>query len=196
MRTTITALMVGALLLSAPIAMAADADEDFAREGGYISLSALVAFDTTQQADLGGATFLPIKVDPGYGLTLRGGWRHMDHLSSELVLDVMIDRDYKVAGLTFLSSTTVAGSFQLKAPILTGRIQPYAVAGAGIFYFMQSATADDWVRFQLRGGLGLDVYVTRNWVFNIEGLYQYPTRRVNGVRVRDVLLTTGIAYRF
>lgn len=208
MRSMIMALVSGALLLSGSAALA-DEDEDspFAREGGYLGLSAQVTFGIFREDDLVMQN-LGADVSDGYGLALRGGWRHSPHLATELLMGVVIDRDYRVKDFTVPSTTDtetreITGTYNVKVPFLTDRIQPYAVAGMGIYYLKRAnTTKDDMVSFLIRGGLGLDVYVTENWVVNAEGIYMYPTSKgivapnTSKVRLDYVALNVGFSYRF
>ena len=205
MRTTITALMSGALLLCASVAAAEEPPDDrFSREGGYLGLGSLFSFEVFQETDLqrqnsvGSANVH----QPGFGLNLRGGWRHSPHLATELLLDVIVDRDYTVDG-SDSETREIASSFNLKVPFLTQRVQPYAAAGMGVLYTkIANTTEDDSVRFMLRGALGLDVYVTEHWVINMEGVYLYPTGKghvalnTGKVRLDTVSVGAGFAYRF
>lgn len=201
----ITALVSGALLLSASLAAAEEPPDDrFSRAGGYLGLGSLFSFELFQETDLQRQnSVLRANVhQPGFGLNVRAGWRHSPHLATEVLLDVIVDRDYTVNG-SDSETREIAGSFNLKLPFTTQRIQPYAAAGLGLLYTkIAGTTKDDSVRFMLRGGLGLDIYVTEHWVINTEAIYQYPTGKAHvapnsgKVRLDSVSVGAGFAYRF
>jgi opacity protein-like surface antigen len=205
MRTMITALVSGALLLCASLAAAEGPPDDrFSREGGYLGLGSLFSFEIFQESDLQSQnSVLHANVhQPGYGLNLRGGWRHSPHLATELLLDVIVDRDYTING-NDSETREIAGSFNVKVPFMTQRVQPYAAAGLGVLYTkIANTTTNDSVRFMLRGALGLDVYVTEHWVINTEAVYMYPTGKAHvdlnsgKVRLDTVSVGAGFAYRF
>jgi len=205
MRTMITALVSGALLLSASLATAADVDDDrFSREGGYLGMGSIFSFDMFREDDLQhqNAVNRANVHQPGYGFNVRAGWRHSEHLATELLMDVIIDRNYTVNGADS-ETIELGGTFNVKVPFTTQRFQPYAAAGMGVLYNkIRDTTTDDSTSFLLRGALGLDVYVTENWVINTEAVYNYsPNRRhvtlnTGRTRLDTVTIGAGFAYRF
>ena len=205
MRSMTTALLAGALLLCASTGSAEDrGPSEFAREGGYILLSGLAAFDLFREDKLEDKNSVrSASVDPGWGLGARAGWRHHPYVATELQIDVVVDRDVTANGRNN-ETREIASSFNLKVPFLTNRVQPYAIAGVGLFYSkIANTTKNDSVNFMFRGGLGLDVYVTEHWVVNTEAAYVLPAGK--GPVARDqsnisgldtIALALGFAYRF
>jgi opacity protein-like surface antigen len=218
MRPIIMALLSGALLLHASTGLADEQKSgEFAREGGYLGLSGFAAvgvihsrggtagkmFSVQEKQLLDKASVFSAEVDTGWGLNGRAGWRHSPHIATELQLEVVIDRDHNVNG-DHNETRNIAGTFNVKVPFVTTQVQPYAIAGLGIFYTkIAGTTKDDSTHFMLRGGLGLDMYVTEHWVVNTEATYVYPVGsgtiapghgEINSLDYVSVGI--GFAYRF
>ena len=181
MRSMMTALVAG-VFLCAPMAAADEEAGDYARDGGYLAMGSLFSWDTDDVYDL------------GYGLNVRSGWRHSPHLATEILLDVVIGRSSD----SFADRHEIAGTFNDKVPILTGRVQPYAAGGMGIFYSkFDGTTTGDSVAFVVRAAAGVDLYATPHWVLNVESVYQYPTpANTAGIRTPNISISAGVAYRF
>jgi opacity protein-like surface antigen len=78
---------------------------------------------------------------------------------------------------------------------LSGRFQPYAIAGAGMLGVVaQGDGPDDEVEFTGRVGTGIDVYATERYVVNLEGAYYLPTGDLDDVNFWSLGL--GLQYHF
>jgi opacity protein-like surface antigen len=209
----LTALTVAlSLLLGAP-ALAQD-DEDavesvFARQGGYVMGAVVGGFDAAAENDLNDLGFRDVNVAPAVGFNTRLGWRQSNHFGFEFELEYINDFTISFVDVydndTFRKSDALALAitFNGKVPLLTGRIQPYGIAGAGLLYYqIREGSKNDGTSFLVRAGIGLDYYITENIVANLEGSYAYPTSRIDPldqglpVDVDYVSLGVGLAYRF
>ncbi|MBW2274180.1 MAG: porin family protein [Deltaproteobacteria bacterium] len=196
------------LFLGAP-ALAQDDEEEesvFARQGGYVMAAVVGGFDAAAENDLVDLGFDDVNVAPGIGFNTRLGWRSTPHFGFEFELEYINDFTISFAenGVGVKTdSLALAMTFNGKVPILTGRIQPYGIAGAGLLYYkIREGSKNDGTSFLVRGGIGLDYYITENFVANIEGSYAYPTSRIDPldqglpVDADYVSLGVGLAYRF
>jgi opacity protein-like surface antigen len=225
----LTALIMAlSLLLGAP-ALAQDDDEEesvFARQGGYVFAAVVGGFDAAAENYLEDQpdVYRP-NVAPGVGFNARLGWRSSPHFGFELETEyindftfsyaqddidedndpIIVDKKFDTLALTI--------TFNAKVHLLTGRIQPYGIAGAGLLYYQNRDYKDrderdtkesksDDTSFALRGGIGLDYYITEQLVANIEGSYVYATSKLNvaesgsSVPLDYLSLGVGLAYRF
>jgi len=188
---------------------AAPRDDDYARSGPY------------GQADMAGIWYSQIKGDVkdrliaiGYGasvevesplgLGVRAGYRFFPHLSAEAqfqwfskaIVELINNNDDKFDAMK-IEALTVTGN--LKGYLLTGRVQPFVLAGVGLMH----ATSEDKVgigikpdgdSFAARFGGGVDLYVNRNFVIVVEGDYLLPTGKLN--ELKGVTWSVGLQYRF
>jgi opacity protein-like surface antigen len=205
----LTALVMAlSMLLGAP-ALAQDDDEEasvYAREGGYLYAAVVGGFDTAAENDLADLGFDDPNVAPGIGFNARLGWRSHPHFAFELETEYINDFTVSFSeGGIATKFDTLALTFTVngKVPILTGRIQPYGIAGAGLIYYqIREGSKNDGTSFALRVGIGVDYYITEKIVANIEGSYVYPTSRIDAlgkglpIDVDYLSLGVGLAYRF
>jgi hypothetical protein len=118
----------------------------------------------------------------GAVLGLRMGSRFSLELIGEQYQDMDIDLDL---GLTPTAELQLrAAMLQGKLYLLTGRIQPYLMAGAGYLDAkLKFAGLSERAAAPLgRGGIGIDVYLTRNLVLQLQGAYS----RGIGSELRDI----------
>jgi opacity protein-like surface antigen len=209
-----TLMMALSLSLGAP-ALADDDDEEeesvYARTGGYVYAAVVGGFDAALENDLvdldsPGHDIGNVNVAPGIGFNARLGWRSTPHFSFEFETEYI--NDFTVSftdNATAVKFDTLALTitFNGKVHLLTGRIQPYGIGGAGLLYYqIREGSKNDGTSFALRAGAGLDFYITEKLVANIEGSYVYPTSHFNGldldagVDIDYVSLGVGLAYRF
>ena len=86
-----------------------------------------------------------------------------------------------------------------KAYLLTGRIQPFLLVGAGFMHFDAKDALDlnlsvNGDAFAARFGGGLDVYLSPNVVIALDGSYVLPTGDADGLNY--VSWSLGLQYRF
>ena len=206
--------MLGSILLSSASFAQDDGDDgNYAREGGYVGLGAVYVSQSVDEDDIEGdleselarAGFPGVKtsldVDDTWGLNARVGARFGSRVAMEVVGDwfddVDVDIDTSVPGASAsLEAEAWAVTYNLKGYVLTGRAQPYAVVGGGLFNvdIDSSVGSEDEHGFSWRLGGGLDFYQTENIVLNLEALYYLPT---GDVRDFDfVSVGFGVQYRF
>lgn len=129
----------------------------------YIGVSGLTAFNTGDNAS---------DTDPSLGVAVRFGGRFHEHFAAEVGGEWNDRFDFDGDGhLTAWAATAAARGY-----LLTGRIQPYGILGAGIIQIREfgggSASAD--LGFAARGGFGLDYYLTRDLALSFTATYTRP----------------------
>jgi hypothetical protein len=162
------------------------AQEDYSRMGCYLGLAGTVAFPLGSEDAFEGPPGVSADVDDSLGLHARGGCRgkwaggevHFEWLDG---FDVEADGlDVKIGGwaLTVDGKLYPLAGLESKLPALARRFQPFATIGFGYLTFdlpplPPGVLEDDW-DFAGRFGGGLDVYVTRNVVINVDATYVLP----------------------
>jgi hypothetical protein len=161
----------------------------YARDGAYLALgghAAIENFDPPSPASR------PTERWSG-GLSARAGIRTHPHMAGELVFDWVSPWSTEGGDLT---SYLITGN--VKFNFLTGRIQPYAILGIGVYILVQdfdtggsSTSVPPGGRF----GAGIDYYIDEHVVVNFEGVYVPPLDS----RADDfpyALLQGNLMYRF
>ena len=165
-----------------------------------------------------------------FGVTGRGGYRCHPYVSAELQFERLSNFDGGITETTVNTWPSAADDvprnfdFELeslvfttnvKGHLLTGRYQPFVLAGVG-FMRMESKARDTtskaaldapdpnrdraadagdiWVEVALRFGGGLDFYLTENIVVSAEGSYLMPTGKLDDLDYYTFGL--GLQYRF
>ena len=171
-------------------------EDDFARSGGYLGISGTYAGDASRVKNLS---------ENSLGINARVGLRLAPNIAVEGEFEHLDGFDVAVAGtpIGIIESWVLTGN--VKGLLLTGRIQPYFVAGMGVLRakFVDTGgtlgsldfpaqTRD--TGFAVRLGGGVDVYVTRHLVVTLGASYVIPT---GGVEDLDFLsVAFGAQYRF
>jgi opacity protein-like surface antigen len=207
------AIVFSTILVFAGADPALAQDDDFARDGIYLSVNMAGAWYRDVRDDLkeeiGG---IPppkpfptdgVTVEEPFGLGARVGYRFHPHFAAEAHLQWFAN-----AAVRFTSedSTVMAFKFDnlaysgnVKVYLLTGRIQPFLLAGAGFMHF----SADDKVGlgiktsgedFAARFGTGIDLYITPSIAGFAEGAYVLTTGELDGLD--HVVWSVGLQYRF
>jgi hypothetical protein len=207
-------LVLGSLLLSSGSFAQDEEDDDggggdYGREGGYVGLGGTYLFESFDTDDieddiedgLAAAGFpgvnASVDVDDTWGLNARLGGRFGSWFAMELVGDWFdeadVDVDLSGAGPGVSADVEAwAVTYNLKGYLLTGRVQPYVLAGGG--YLDIDADEVDAGDFTWRLGGGYDFYTTENIVLNLEAAYYVPTGDVRDFDFITVGL--GLLYRF
>lgn len=207
-------LAVVAALFLLPAAALADPHEEakeakkpgFARRGFYVGVNAAYGFGNFYENAIEADVPFSINVNNAAGLNARVGYRILSFLAVEAHYEWMNDFQLKVAGLDILDQTThtVTGNLKLLLPLW--RFQPYLLLGAGGQYYdindKLTGLFDDsqWV-FAARPALGVDLYITRNVVFNVEGAGVIAlsdlSGQLSGVETLPyVSISAGLQWRF
>jgi len=176
--------------------------QDFARRGGYFVAGGNYVLE--QFTDPGRFRF-----EDSWGLNLRLGYRYIPWLSSELEWEFISGFDIKGQD----ADGTPVNEFGLKidggniglntkAYLMPGRIQPYLLVGIGVMYASVTNFPYQlsWLRnvegaaFSVRGGGGLNVYLTDQWGLTAGVSYVLPVGNLENLRY--VSVDGGFEYRF
>ncbi|MDH3213706.1 MAG: porin family protein [Myxococcales bacterium] len=187
---------LGIGLLAALVATAAPGraetpgEPDYARTGFHLGLGGAYAFENFDY-DIGSldveTAFPPGSsgIDPGLddsaGIDVRIGYRLHERYDLALLYEWLEGFD----------STRTSPPLELDTHLLTldsrffcltGRTQPYALVGLGILIVNTEIVASSFAKpfdvnvgFAARFGAGVDFYLTRGWLFGLEGSYVVPT---------------------
>ena len=190
------------LMLPAGIARAQDDDDDngeeqpYTREGWYVSLNATYAVEyfsghKVVQSDE--------KVSTGHknswGGNARLGYRFNPVASFELQWEGLEEFSESTGSGTKIDGWVGTGN--LKASLPFDRLQPYAIFGAGMMQARtrgKSINSDTKESFVIRGGGGIDFYVTENIVASSDVTYVFPTE--DNKNTDYLAISWGLTYRF
>jgi len=145
------------------------------------------------------------------GFGARVGYRFLPNLAGEVQFqwysgakvrftgNVLGDPKTQFEQTTFLKLETLTLTGNLKAYLLTGRIQPFLLAGGGLIHhdtedvrgIGQGGKGDD---FTGRFGGGIDLYFNRNVVLVLDTSYLLTTGDAD--HLDQVQISVGINYRF
>ena len=201
-------LCVVALSCLLPATGFADDGDDFTRPGWYLGAGGTWAPHWWKAPD--DELNARVITDNSFGFHLRGGYRIKRWLAAELEYEWLDGFDNKVNGSTIFKLRThvITANAKFLCPAL-GRFQPYLLAGAGVAIFdvndrngpgnaLESGSAG----FALRATAGLDFYVTRSWLLNVEAGAVIPTNKLEvsgGGELEELFyipLQLGVQYRF
>ncbi len=190
-------LLCFALLLALPTL--AGADEGYARRGLYLGLHSGYTgelFESKIGDSLPGVDF---RVDDSRSLHARVGYRLFPWLALEGHAELYDGYDIELLGVDAAELDGWALTLMGKWYPLRGRIQPYLLAGGGYMEVNLSdklslGISEDGSGSLAQGGAGLDLYLTRHVVVNVEAVYSRP---MGGVADLDFWgLRGGLEYRF
>ena len=177
-----------ALALLAP--RGASAGDAFSEPGLYVGLGGLVAIPTDLESGIDFATG---------GLTARAGYRLHPRFAAELHYEWLDSFEPSF----FFSDEEIepwALTADARLYLLTSRVQPFLLAGAGILHAERERTlfgqssASDSTEFAARIVVGLDDYVFGGMADTFDTAYLLPTGPLEDL---DYLaLTLGLQYRF
>jgi len=190
-----------ATFVVAGVAAAEKEPDTFARHGWYVGLSGLYAIENFDRA-----------FDDSAGVSGKLGYRVLPHLAAELRYEWLEGFDSNGAIREFddpdldlengdAEIDTHQATLAAKLFALTGRVQPYALLGAGVLVVNTELKASKFkkpyevdVGFAARFGAGVDLYASEQVVIDIEASYLVPTGEVSGEEYGTVGL--GLQYRF
>lgn len=211
MPRSIVGLAVGlvATLVALPAAAVEPPAEGdpYGRAGWYVGLGAVYAFE-----DLGGdaaqlklpnppyePSFEP-NFDDSAGIHIRGGYRVAPHFAVEFGYEWLEGFDAGAAEPDLEVDSHLI-TLDAKLFALTGRVQPYALAGVGVHIanleIVDDAFDKPWEEstgFGARFGVGVDYYLTPHWVLELEGTYLVSTGDTKHFDYGSLVL--GVQYRF
>jgi opacity protein-like surface antigen len=159
--------------LAAVFAASGASADDFDRSGFYLGVGGTYGihlFGSQVQDALGNA----VSVEDTGGVNARMGYRLASFLALEAQYEWMAGFDLTapvVGDLATLSAHTATVNLKILLPFW--RLQPYLLVGPGATYYrledrVLGAFATDQWNFAGRAAVGLDAYVTKNVVANVE----------------------------
>jgi len=173
----LTAALLAALC-TAYVARAGD-DDPYNRPGGYIGLDAARSVNFFDGAI--GDAYHGLPTGPSsdasdtWGLSARAGYRFNKFISTELEYEWMRDFRLRTGGFSLGRLQTQVATLNLKVVAPYGAWQPYGLIGAGAIWPTLASTtpgiSPDLTNpaFAARFALGLDYYLTKNWILNLGG---------------------------
>jgi opacity protein-like surface antigen len=202
------------------------AQDDFARNGFFVGLAGSYAIDTFEDdaeddvndelAALGYMGYVVgLDVDASLGINGRVGYRFHPHFSAELLVEWLdgFDADLSITDVSLTPPVSIDFATieiepwvitgNVKGHLLTGRYQPYLLAGAGVMTAkvklkdslgLGASESDRLTDFAARFGGGIDVYLTENIVLTAGADYVLPTGDVKDLDY--VSIDWGFQYRF
>jgi opacity protein-like surface antigen len=200
------AVLCTTVALLATTAHAVQPDKpDYGRPGWYAGVGAGAGWDFLEGA-ISDATRGAVEIGTAGTFNARGGYR----VTSWFAIEGMYEGVYDLTGtldgqLDFAKSSnhSFLANFKLIAPIW--RMHPYLAIGPGAQYgqfddILGALDRDRW-DFVLRLGLGLDAYVTENWLVNLEiapsirftDYNNIPSQSTDNV---SLTFSGGVQYRF
>ncbi len=179
-------------------------DDDFARNGIYLGVPVAGAAYTEVEDDLEdlaaalGYT-IPVDVEVPPGLDARVGYRFHPRLAGEVQLQWFPEADIEFFDVKALELETLIFTGNVKGYLLTGRIQPFLLVGAGLMHFDVKDKLGVGLRakeedFAARFGGGVDVYFDPNIAVVIDAGNVLPTGDLDGLDY--VSFSVGFQYRF
>lgn len=205
-----------ALLGLALSAGGARAEDDFARSGLYGGIGAAIGLAPGYEDRMEGIFGLQTRVDSPVGASARAGWRALPWLAVEAQFEWLPGFDVKTASgdprfdpelpdSKIVDATTWMFSANAKAFWRSDeRFQPFAQVGFG---YMRTSNqvrhTSNGVLYELplnaggyatRIGGGIDAYIDRHWLIEIDAAYVIPTGVVS--ELDYVSIGIGLQYRF
>ena len=178
---------------------------DYGRPGWYLGVGAGAAWDFLDGV-IKDATAGTVDIGTTGTFNARGGYRIFSWLAVEGMYEGVYDLPVRLLGVNVAKSSyhSFLANFKLIAPIW--RMHPYLAIGPGAQYG-QFDTLDitglDTNRwdFVLRLGVGLDTYITENWLVNLEiapsirfaDYNNIPSETTDNI---SLTLSAGVQYRF
>jgi opacity protein-like surface antigen len=206
-RKSLTIAISIAALLMAGSAWAEGSKADYGRSGWYVGAGGGVAWDFLSdfvEDQTGGL----VTTNAGGTANVRAGYRIWSWFALEAMYEGAYGVNSKLLGVKILDFNThaVLGNLKFIAPIW--RIHPYFALGFGAQYGDADFVDDilfpyDTNRWDpmMRFGLGLDTYVSENWLVNLElapGIRFKDWGNLGGQATDNITLTlsAGVQYRF
>lgn len=166
----------------------AEQESDFARSGAYLGLYGVKSYEEFHTSNNG------VHAGNGdYGIGGKLGYRITPNIAVEGIAENIKGfrmSDGKVDSDMDLLNFGIMGKYYL----MTDRIQPYLLAGAGVARSDVRHFSYDNDGGFLRGGIGADVYITSNFALFGEANYN---RMMGGVSdLHHIDLQLGLMFRF
>jgi hypothetical protein len=161
------------MLLMPGSSEAEEPSPDFGRPGWYLGLGGGLGTDFLDDAveDVTGGN---VELSVGGSFNARGGYRVTSWFAFEIMYEGVYGTNIRVSGKDAADFSTHSFVGNLKFILPTWRIHPYIMLGPGAQYgkFNGKGPIDrlDTNRwdFTLRTAIGVDGYITENWLLNLE----------------------------
>ena len=208
LKSILSVVAFSCLLPASGFALEAD---DYSRPGWYLGAGGTWAAHwwTAPEGPLDAPG--PVRTGNSFGFNVRGGYRVKRWLAAELEYEWLDGFDNTLFGSTVFKLRThvITANAKFICPALN-RFQPYVLLGAGAAIFdiddrngvgagLESSSAG----FAARATAGLDFYITKNWLLNVEAGAVIPTNEVENSatggelkRLFYVPIQFGVQYRF
>jgi len=200
LRTTLGA-GVAILCFSAVFASMARAEgkPDYSRSGFYLGAEFGIARATMLEDDLD--EFWDAKVYETGFVNARLGYQVIPYLAAELQVEYVMKFRTEIDRQKAWTHDVVALTANAKVPLSRGRLQPFLLAGGGMFHAMFDGDPGpgitrptDGTGFALRMGGGLDLFATEHILVDVAVTYVLP---FGDVRDLDYIsVGFGAQYRF
>ena len=184
-------------------------DSEFARKGPLVGVQGSYVWDnyeSTAEAGIQLATGMPLElsVESSFGAKARAGYRCHPRLAAAAQVEWVdgFDADVSLAGTKVgrFDVDPIVVTSDVKGYLLTGRYQPFLLAGGGVMTARVTASGVGGVEsrrltgFAMRLGGGLDFYATKSIVLSLGVDYVLPFGNVEDFDY--VSLGWGLEYRF
>ena len=194
------------------------AAENYAAPGPYLVIAGLTGFEDFQNTGVD-------DFKDAWGLNMRVGQRFNANVALEGDLammngyDATIDLaqvDPSLSGTDKVSLDALTLTANLKAHLPLGRLDPYALIGAGIMYanlrtgypvgyvcrpgyygwYCSGAYAsiDDATAFVTKFGLGADIHINREWAVTLDASYVVPYSKLSDLRYTQLAWGVRISF--
>lgn len=189
-------------LVAVPVASVADdAGANYARSGWYLGAGGVGASfrsaDSKIESDFGVSH---ADAENALGFNLSAGYRGHEHLAVEVAFELMDDTDVDLTGGDAVSIDSWTLMAYTKPYFMTGRVQPFLLAGLGVMQVRVSdlpslpSSGMSATEFAVRFGGGVDFYVSEHVVVELGVNYVLPTADIKDF---DYLaIEWGLKYRF
>jgi opacity protein-like surface antigen len=210
-RKSLTIAISIAALLMAGSAWAEGSKADYGRSGWYVGAGGGVAWDFLSDF-IEDETFGLVTSTAGGTANVRGGYRIWSWFALEAMYEGAYGVNTQLLGDTLINFDTHAVLANLKFIVPIWRTHPYFALGFGAQYgnadFVEGVLGGVLVGLDtnrwdpmMRFGLGLDTYVTENWLVNVEiapGIRFKDWDEIGGQATDNVTMTLsfGVQYRF
>ncbi len=205
-------------ILCSSVVLTADDEvdkDDFARRGWLVGVGgsyAVESFEDDAESDFQKVLGpdVNLSVDNSFGFNGRVGYRCHRYFSAEVEVEWLdgFSADLTEPGFVQLAkvgSEPIVITANVKGYFLTGRYQPFLLAGAGVmtadvklrdtvglgFTGLESKSENE---FAMRFGGGIDLYATKHVVVSLEADYVLPVGNLDTLDY--ITVTWGLQYRF
>jgi opacity protein-like surface antigen len=195
-----------ATLLTAGASWAEEPKPDFVRSGWYVGVGGGAAFDFLEDA-IEDFTLGIVDISAAGSFNARGGYRVASWFAFEAMYEGAYGFETEILGekVAEFDTHSFVGNFKFIVP--TWRVHPYIMVGPGaqygnfdgkgVFDFLDTTRWD----FVLRTAIGIDGYITENWLLNLEvapsirfaDYSNIPSQTTDNV---SLTVGLGVQYRF